>query len=189
MFRAAQGIEMNNAKRILMAGLIAGVITIALQSDAKAQYAVTVQPVVPAVVGYTAERRGFFGQRVVLRPVVANVPAAPAVAVERTVTVARPAVEPVAAYYPPPTVTVARIPRLRPVAAYHAPPGSASVRLLRTNSSASVSVLRTASGTRRNDLSCACRHNLPHPRRDDLPHRLLVVDAYLSSPPRKPPIF
>ncbi len=112
---------MNTAKRILMVGLIAGVITIALPGDAKAQYPVAVQPVVPAVVGYTAERRGFFGQRVVLRPVVANVPAAPAVAVERTVTVARPAVEPVAAYYPPPAVTVAH-PAVAPVAAYYAPP-------------------------------------------------------------------
>ena len=112
---------MNNVKRILIASLLAGVITIASQSDAKAQYAVTVQPVVPAVVGYTAERRGFFGQRVVLRPVVANVPAAPPVAVEQTVTVARPAVEPVAAYYPPPAEPVVTTYRVPMVTTYRVP--------------------------------------------------------------------
>ncbi len=119
---------MNNVKRILIAGLIAGVITIALQNDAKAQYPVAVQPVVPAVVGYTAERRGLFGQRVVFRPVVANVPAAPAVAVEPAVTVARPvvtvarpAVEPVAAYYPPPAQPVVTTYRVPVVTTYRAP--------------------------------------------------------------------
>jgi hypothetical protein len=112
---------MNNLKRIMIAGLVAAVITIAMQNDATAQYPVAVQPVVPAVVGYTAERRGFFGQRVVLRPVVANVAAAPAVPVEPAVTVRRPAVEPVAAYYPPPAKPVVTTYRVPVVTTYRVP--------------------------------------------------------------------
>jgi hypothetical protein len=109
---------MNIFQRYLLAGLLAVAITFVFGADARAGYPYAVQPVAPAVVGYTAEQRGFFGRRVVMRPVVAPVVAAvPTVAVARPViTVARPVVAPVApvASYYAPTV--------RPVAAYYAPP-------------------------------------------------------------------
>ncbi len=105
---------MRPLKRNFIAGLIVLAMTLAVQSDAHAQYGVVVQPVVPAVVGYTAERRGLFGQRVVMRPIVAPVAAA------APVVAARPVVsEPVAVQYAPPAA---------PVAAYYAPPAPVTMR-------------------------------------------------------------
>ena len=131
---------MRNFARYLLVAAVAVAGAIAFQSDAQAQVPIavtTVQPVVPAVVGYTAERRGLFGRRVVYRPVVAPVGAAvpvastvtvarPVVTVARpVVTVARPVVPapiiappPVAAYYPPVAVPVA-VPA--PVTTYRVP--------------------------------------------------------------------
>jgi hypothetical protein len=95
---------MQNVTRFLCVAILASCLTFAFQSDAQAQFTV-LQPVVPAVVGYSAERRGLFGRRIVYRPIVAPVAtvavarpviAAPTVAVARpvlaapTVTVARP---------------------------------------------------------------------------------------------------
>lgn len=115
---------MPNVRRLLCVGLLVTCLCLAVESDASAQYPVVVQPAVPAVVGYTAERRGLLGLRVVYRPVVAPVAAAPAVP---TVTVARPVVAapvtlgyapvetPVTSYYAPAPVAV-------PVTSYYAPP-------------------------------------------------------------------
>lgn len=67
---------MRSFKIKITAGMIGLAVMFAVRGDANAQYAVAVQPVVPAVVGYTAERRGLFRQRVVIRQVVAPVAAA-----------------------------------------------------------------------------------------------------------------
>jgi hypothetical protein len=97
------------------------------QSNATAQVPVAVQPVVPGVVGYSAEYRGLFGRRVVYRPIVAPVAAAPVavapVAVARPiVSVARPVITaaplayaPVQSYYAPVQSYYA------PVQSYYAP--------------------------------------------------------------------
>ncbi len=73
--------------------LVAAWFSFAMASQADAQYpiaisnpavVVPVQPVSPAVVGYTAERRGLLGLRTVYRPVVTAplaVPVAPAIPV------------------------------------------------------------------------------------------------------------
>lgn len=105
---------MRTNKRVL-ALLAAALLTCGFASEAAAQYPVAmdpiaiapepyamvpVQPVSPVVVGYTAERRGLFGRRVVYRSVMTAplaVPVAPVtvarpVAVARPVVVARPAV-------------------------------------------------------------------------------------------------
>ncbi len=82
-------------------------ISLTAGSRAEAQYPVAVQPVAPVVVGYSAQRRGLFGRRIVYRPVVAPVAVAP-VAVAAPVTVARP-------------VVVAYPPTVAPVASYYAP--------------------------------------------------------------------
>lgn len=119
------------AKRLLCVGLLVAGLACLAPAEASAQYPVVVQPAVPAVVGYTAERRGLLGLRVVYRPVVspvaAAVPAAP-VTVARPVlaapaiTVARPA-------WAAPAVTVARpawvVPA--PVTRYYAPPAPVAV--------------------------------------------------------------
>ena len=105
-------------------GIFALVLTFAFQSDASAQYPVAVQPAVPAVVGYAAQRRGLFGRRVVYRPVVAPIPVAP-VPVAPVVTVARPVVAaPVTVGYAPAVapVTVRYAPVVAPVAAYRIAP-------------------------------------------------------------------
>ena len=103
-----------NCLKLLLPALLFVFLSASFASDAKAQYplaVVPVQPVAPVVVGYTAERRGLFGRRVVYRPVVsAPVVAAPVVT---TPVVASPVVSarvtvpvaPVAAVAP---VTVAR---------------------------------------------------------------------------------
>ncbi len=133
-------------RRTLSVAIVATIAVLACSSDAQAQYPVAVQPVVPAVVGYTAERRGLFRRRVVYRPVVAPVaapvvpvapvaPAAPVVSVARpvvsapVVTVARPVLTtpvvaaPVVVARPVVApVTVARPVVVAPVRAYYAPP-------------------------------------------------------------------
>ena len=103
----------------------------AMPSDAQAQYPVAVtqvQPVVPAVVGYTAERRGLFGWRVVYRPVIAGVPSvpvtptvavAPAVVSQRVVMGYAPPVGPVTSYYAPPVSVAAPLPP--PITTYRVP--------------------------------------------------------------------
>lgn len=81
---------------ILCAFAIAVCLTLSTENKASADYPVYyAAPVAPAVVGYTARRGGLFGQRTVVRPLVAPVAAAPVV-------VARPVVS---AFYPPPPVT------------------------------------------------------------------------------------
>lgn len=67
-------------------------------------------PVAPAVVGYTA-RRGLFGRRVVVRPIVRPVAVAPVVVARPVVTAGYGYVAPIPAYYPPPVpVMTYRVP-------------------------------------------------------------------------------
>jgi hypothetical protein len=120
---------MRTINRSLFAGCIALSMTLAVPSDASAQSPVAIQPVAPAVVGYTAERRGLFGRRVVYRPVLA--PVAAAVPVAPVVTAARPvfaapvtvnyapAVAPVTVRYAPAAVRYA--PAVAPVTVRYAP--------------------------------------------------------------------
>ncbi|MDF1841248.1 MAG: hypothetical protein P1U77_07425 [Rubripirellula sp.] len=97
--------------RLLLPLLVAGWFVVGMSSNADAQYPVAVVPVQtvsPVVVGYSAQRRGLFGRRVVYRPVVSApyaVPVAPVVGTP--VVAARPVVtaRPVAVV---PSVTVAR---------------------------------------------------------------------------------
>ncbi len=129
---------MRTITRSLFTGCIALLMTLAVQNDANAQYPVAVQPVAPAVVGYTAERRGLFGRRVVYRPIVAPVAAAPVVTAARPVLAApvtmnyAPEVAPVTMNYapavaPPVTVryapvTVGTAPVVAPVTTYRVAP-------------------------------------------------------------------
>lgn len=76
---------------ILTVGLVISAMTVADSQSARAQYPV-VQTVQPAVVGYSATRRGLFGRRLVLRPVVAPVTSVAPVSVARPVVVQRPVV-------------------------------------------------------------------------------------------------
>ena len=118
---------MRTITRSLFTGCIALLTTLAVQHDASAQYPVAVQPVAPAVVGYTAERRGLFGRRVVYRPIVAPVAAAPVVTAARPVLAA-----PVTMNYPPAVappvtvryapVTVGTAPVVAPVTTYRVAP-------------------------------------------------------------------
>ncbi len=120
---------MNRIKKTLMVGLIVVAISLTFQADAKADYPVLVQPAVaPTVVGYSVRRAGLFGQRVVMRPVVAPAIPVSTVTVSRpVVTVARPAVvvERPLVTVERPVVTVARplvsVGYAPPVAAYYRP--------------------------------------------------------------------
>jgi hypothetical protein len=95
---------MGSSLRCLLVAAVMGGAVITMPSEAQAQVPIAVAPAVPAVVGYTAERRGLFGQRVVFRPVVAPVATAvPVTTFAPTVTVARPVVT-----VARPVVTVAR---------------------------------------------------------------------------------
>ena len=110
------GLPMSTITRFICVATIftCGVLT--SQSESKAQYPVYYAPastVAPAVVGYTARRGGLFGQRVVVRPVVAPVMAPSAVVVERPVVPVEPAA--VQAYYAPP------VPVAVPVTTYRVP--------------------------------------------------------------------
>jgi len=124
---------MRSFSKILIAGFIPLAMTLAFQSDANGQYPVAVQPVMPAVVGYTAERRGWFGRRVVVRPIVGQVAVAPIVVAARPViaapVVAAPVVvapitmgyAPAVSYYrgPAPVATYYRAPApILPIRAY-----------------------------------------------------------------------
>lgn len=116
---------MHIVTRMFGAGLLVTMLTLSLPEDLQAQYPVIVQPVAPTVIGYTAERRGLFGQRTAFRPVIA-----PAVSTVPVVPMAQPVVSvarPVVGLATPP-VTVARpvvpiAPQAvaAPVAAYYAP--------------------------------------------------------------------
>ena len=96
-------------KVLCCAAIIATCLTVTTTNEAAAGYPVyyaPAQPVVPAVVGYSARRAGLFGRRVVVRPIVAPV-AAPVV-------VARPVVTATYEVVPPVTVAV-------PVRSYRVP--------------------------------------------------------------------
>ena len=116
---------MRHVIKLLCCTVVITSFSLASASRAEAQYAVAVQPVAPAVVGYTAQRRGLFGRRVVYRPVVAPVAVAP-VAVEAPVTVARPVVSaPITVARPviaAPVVTSYYAPAAPVVRSYYAPP-------------------------------------------------------------------
>ena len=80
-------------------GLMTLGMVLADQSTAEAQYPYTITPMqtvvtpmqtyAPAVVGYTAERRGLFGRRIVYRPVVAPAFGTPVVVAAPPMTVAQ----------------------------------------------------------------------------------------------------
>ena len=83
----------------------------------------TLRPAVPSVVGYVPVRRGLFGRRIVYRPVVAPVVAAPVAVAQRPVVPAPVttyyAPAPVTTYYAPaPSITVYRAPLPAYVPAY-----------------------------------------------------------------------
>lgn len=108
---------------VLCVAAIAACLTVVPEKTASAQYPyyyAPVQPVVPAVIGYTARRRGLFGRRVVVRPIVAPVVAAPMVIARPVVTARYGYVAPATAYYPPPVPVVAPVMTYRvPYAAYY----------------------------------------------------------------------
>lgn len=95
--------------RLLCIAAVAAAFVVAPEKQASAGHPVyyaPATPVVPAVVGYSARRGGLFGQRVVMRPVVAPVAAAPVIVAPPVVT----------AYYPPAVPAVAV-----PVRSYRVP--------------------------------------------------------------------
>jgi hypothetical protein len=107
---------MRHVIRLICLATLASFLMLAMQEKAQAQYPVyyaPAPPAVPAVVGYSARRGGLFGQRLVVRPVIAPVAAAPVVVARPVYGPSPIAVEyaPVSAYYPP------------PVAAYRVPVG------------------------------------------------------------------
>ncbi len=123
--------------RLLLPLLVAGWFVVGMASNADAQYPVAVMPyqaVSPVVVGYSAQRRGLFGRRVVYRPVATApyaVPVAPyvaaapyvsarPVAVVPRVTVARPVVVAAPVAVPVMTYRVPRVPVV-PVQTYRLP--------------------------------------------------------------------
>ena len=123
--------------RLLLPLLVAGWFVVGMSSNADAQYPVAVVPVQtvsPVVVGYSAQRRGLFGRRVVYRPVVSApyaVPVAPVVGtpvvaarpvtVVPSVTVARPVVvAPAPVAVPVMTYRVPTVP-IVPVQTYRLP--------------------------------------------------------------------
>jgi len=114
---------MRSFSRNFIAGFIPLAMTLAFQSDVNGQYPVAVQPVMPAVVGYTAERRGLFGRRVIVRPIVgqvaAVVPVAPVVVAARPIVAAPAVVAPITMGYAP-AVSYYRGPT--PVATYYRGP-------------------------------------------------------------------
>ncbi|MCP4941946.1 MAG: hypothetical protein GY924_08205 [Planctomycetaceae bacterium] len=111
-------------------GLLAVGVMLADQRDAEAQYPYTinagatyvapVQAYAPAVVGYTAERRGLFGRRTVYRPVLGPSVAQPIAVVAPVQTITQ------ATAYAPAPITAAR-PVLQAPAFYQAPLAAAPV--------------------------------------------------------------
>jgi hypothetical protein len=117
------------------AAVIFGCLAVAGENRVSAGFPVvyaSAQPVVPAVVGYTARRAGLFGRRVVMRPVVAPVAvpapvvvARPVVVAPPVVVVARPAVTfgfesvaPVTTFFPPPAPVPVPVRSFRPYGAF-----------------------------------------------------------------------
>jgi hypothetical protein len=101
--------------RVLYCAVAVSCLMLATNKEASAQYPVyyaPVQPVAPAVVGYSARRAGLFGQRVVVRPVFAPV------AVSAPVVAARPVVAPAPVVAARPVLAPAPV----TVRAYYAPP-------------------------------------------------------------------
>jgi hypothetical protein len=104
---------------------IASCVSLIGSNDACGQYAVTtVQSSAPAVIGYTAERRGLFGLRTAYRPIVGTVPVQKTVIVQQRpvyvpapVYVQRPAV----VYTAPVTTYLAPVPQQIPVTTYYTP--------------------------------------------------------------------
>lgn len=120
---------MGSSLRCLLVAAVMGGAVITMPSEAQAQVPIAVAPAVPTVVGYTAERRGLFGQRVVFRPVVAPVATAvPVTTFAPTVTVARPVVTVARPVVTVPTpvvsqrVVVGFAPPAAPVTSFFAPP-------------------------------------------------------------------
>jgi hypothetical protein len=115
--RQSGDLNMRQVIKLLCCTVVITSFSLASASRADAQYAVAVQPVAPAVVGYTAQRRGLFGRRIVYRPIVAPVAVAPVAVARPVVTAYRPAV---ASYYAPaaPVVTSYYAPVVR---SYYAP--------------------------------------------------------------------
>jgi hypothetical protein len=111
-------------------GLLAVGVMLADQRDAEAQYPYTinggasyvapVQAYAPAVVGYTAERRGLFGRRTVYRPVLGPSVAQPIAVVAPVETITQ------ATAFAPVPITAAR-PVLQPTAVYQSPLAAAPV--------------------------------------------------------------
>ena len=102
---------MRHVTRLLSLATVASLLMLATQNEAQAQYPVyyaPVQPVAPAVVGYSARRAGLFGQRVVVRPIVAPVAAAPVVLARPVVDTAAPAVVARPIVAPQPVVALMR---------------------------------------------------------------------------------
>lgn len=116
-------------------GLLAVAVMLADQREAEAQYPYTinagatyvapVQAYAPAVVGYTAERRGLFGRRTVYRPVLGPSVAQPVAVVAPVETITQ------ATAITPAPIAPAPIAAARPVlqasAVYQAPVASAPV--------------------------------------------------------------
>ena len=104
--------------RILSAALIVSLAMFVGSRQANAQYPVavsTVQPVVPAVVGYTARPYGLFGLRTAYQPIVAPVVAHTyPQAIVAPYPTFRPAIVPRVSYYMP-------APMVTPVATYFVP--------------------------------------------------------------------
>ncbi len=72
--------EIELMQRIIRTACVAvllGAAFVSMDKPAQAGHPVYVAPVMPAVVGYTARRGGLFGQRTVLRPVVAPIATRP----------------------------------------------------------------------------------------------------------------
>jgi hypothetical protein len=126
--RLDTGLMRQLTTQLLCFAIVASGFLISTSSQASAQYPVYAAPAQPAVVGYSAQRRGLFGRRVVYRPVVAPVAAVAPVAVARPVIAAPvtsnyapPVAAPVTSYYAPP-VAVAPPVVAAPVTSYYAPP-------------------------------------------------------------------
>jgi hypothetical protein len=116
-------LDMRQVIKLLCCTFVITSFSLAAGNRAEAQYAVAVQPVAPAVVGYTAQRRGLFGRRIVYRPIVAVAPVAVAVARPVVTSYYAPAAPVVRSYYAPaaPVVRSYYAPAAPVVRSYYAP--------------------------------------------------------------------